>query len=413
MVSIMKNNDVDKLLGYLTGLCNELSKGRYAKAKQLFELTKAGKYPKTVSELAETFGMMMVKIETREFHLEQLIDNLKKTKAELTLAKTRLAQENTNLKQTLRRSFSPSTIIGTSPKIMEVTHKIDKIAPSSANVLITGETGTGKELVAKTIHYASNRGDKPFIVLNCSAIPETIFESEIFGIEKGIATGVDKRIGKIEQANEGTIFLDEIGDMPLTSQTKILRVIEDRILDRVGGRKPIPVDIRIVAATNKDLKKAIKDGSFREDLFYRLNVVNLVIPPLRERRNDIVLLAKYFLDQYIKKFGLKPLTFTSEVLRALTSYPWPGNIRELKNEVERVVVLSTANTITIDELSDFIRDHGGNESLCNVQSTIKEGEKATIRKTLAAAQGNKSEAARLLGLSREGLRKKMIRFGIV
>ncbi|MCX5828470.1 MAG: sigma 54-interacting transcriptional regulator [Deltaproteobacteria bacterium] len=164
-------------------------------------------------------------------------------------------------------------------------------------VLITGETGTGKELVAKTLHYASNRSDKPFIVLNCSAIPETIFESEIFGIEKGIATGVDKRIGKIEQAHEGAIFLDEIGDMPLTSQTKILRVIEDRILDRVGGRKPIPVDIRIVAATNKDLKKAIKNGLFREDLFYRLNVVNLVIPPLRERKNDIVLLAKFFLDQ--------------------------------------------------------------------------------------------------------------------
>lgn len=405
----MKKTDADILLRHLTDLCHEISRGRYAKAKQLFELTKTGEYPGSVTELAEVFGMMMVKVEAREFHLEQTINSLKNAEADLKVAKEKLARENRSLKQTFRRSFTTSTLLGTSPQMLEVTRKIDKLSLSSTNVLITGETGTGKELAAKTMHYSSSRSDKPFIVLNCSAIPETLFESEIFGIEKGIATGVDKRIGKIEQANQGTLFLDEIGDMPLSSQTKMLRVIEERVLDRVGGRTPIPVDIRIIAATNKDLKRAVKEKSFREDLFYRLSVVNLYLPPLRERRSDIALLAGFFLDQYTRKFGAAPKKFGAETLRLFNAYKWPGNVRELKNEVERAVVLSTSGVISANEVSEHIKSGQETEPPASGHTTIKAGETAVIAQALAAAGGNRSEAARMLGISREGLRKKMKR----
>jgi len=405
----MKKTDADILLRHLTDICHEISRGRYTKAKQLFELTKTGDYPRPVAELAEVFGMMMVKLEAREFHLEQTIGSLKKTETDLKAAKDNLVKENRSLKQTFRRSFSTSTLLGTSKQMIDVAQKIDKLSLSSTNVLITGETGTGKELAAKTMHYNSSRSDKPFIVLNCSAIPETLFESEMFGIEKGIATGVNKRIGKIEQADHGTLFLDEIGDMPLTSQTKMLRVIEDHILDRVGGRTPIPVDIRIIAATNKNLKKAVKEGAFREDLYYRLSVVNLDIPPLRERKSDIILLANFFLDQYTKKFGVMPRKFSSEVIRLFNTYTWPGNVRELKNEVERAVVLSTSNVIGASDISEHIKS-GPKPELAGIrQTTIKEGEAAIIQNALTSAGGNKSEAARILGISREGLRKKMKR----
>ncbi len=276
----------EKLFPHLAGVCDEIAKGHYAKAKQLFELTKKGKYPPTVAKLAEAFGMMMVKVEAREYYLEELIEDLKKAQKELSEAQQRLAKENVNLRQNLRQKFSPSGILGQSRGIRDLLAKIEKISHTSAGVLITGETGTGKELVAKALHYNGPRGDKPFIAINCSAVPEQIFESEIFGIEKGVATGVDRRIGKIEQAHAGTLFLDEIGDMPIACQAKMLRVIEEQRLERVGGRKAIPVDVRIIAATNKELKQEAEDGKFRADLFYRLNIVNLHIPPLRERRDD-------------------------------------------------------------------------------------------------------------------------------
>jgi transcriptional regulator with PAS, ATPase and Fis domain len=401
--------DANRLLKYLIDLCEDLSKGRYTKVEELFELTKEGKYPLLVTELAEAFGMMMVKVEAREFRLEQVIDDLKKAKVDLSIAKERLSRENIQLKQTLRGRFAPTRILGTNPQMVKLLEEVEKVADTPINILITGETGTGKELIAKTIHYSSSRSEKPFIPVNCSAIPETIFESEMFGIEKGVATGVEKRIGKIEQADGGTLFLDEIGDMPLPSQAKILRVIEDHQLERVGGRKAIPVDIRIIASTNKDLNKELKKSSFRKDLFYRLNVVNLHLPPLRERKDDIPLLANFFLEQCMNKLGRKKMKFSSEVVKRFKDYPWPGNVRELENEVERAVALSYADTITVDNLSENLRKFSIEERQEKKLTSVKEAEILLIRKTLEEVKGNKSEAARMLGLSREGLRKKLKR----
>ncbi|RJR30760.1 MAG: sigma-54-dependent Fis family transcriptional regulator [Desulfobacteraceae bacterium] len=404
-----KKVDEKVLFTDLAVVCEEIAKGRYKKAKELFELTREEKYPRIIARLAESFGMMMVKVEAREYHLEGVIEDLRKTQRDLAASKERLAEENVNLRQSLREKFSPSGILGTSKGIGTLLSMIEKVSHVSANVLITGETGTGKELVAKAIHYNSIRADKPFVAINCSAVPETIFESEIFGIEKGVATGVDKRTGKIEQAQEGTLFLDEIADMPLSCQAKMLRVIEDARVEPVGARKPIHIDVRILAATNKDLRAEVDKSTFREDLFYRLHVINLHIPPLRERREDIRLLAGHFLIESARRFGRGQMRFSSEAMEKLMTYSWPGNVRELRNEVERAVILAPSQEIAVDDLSQEVRTHletGPTES----GLSVKANEKDLIRKALADSKGNRSEAARLLGISREGLRKKMKRY---
>lgn len=408
----MKMENKDKLLKYLIDLCEDLSMGRYAKVEELFELTKEGKYPSLITELAEAFGLMMVKVEAREYRLDQMIGALKRTKDELSSAKERLSAENVHLKKNLRHKFLPSGFLGTSPQVRELTTKVEKVADTPVNILITGETGTGKELIAKMIHYNSGRREGPFVILNCSALPETIFESEMFGIEKGVATGVEKRTGKIEQADGGSLFLDEIGDMPLPSQAKILRVIESHELERVGGRKTIPVDIRVIAATNKDLRKESEKGAFREDLMYRLDVVNLHAPPLRERKDDIPLLANFFLEQYVRRLGREKMRFAPEVMDRFMMYPWPGNVRELENEVERAVVLSFPDTVTIDDLSETLKQFDGGEDPVKRSASMKETEMGLIRRTLQITGGNKTKAAHMLGLSREGLRKKMNRYGL-
>jgi transcriptional regulator with GAF, ATPase, and Fis domain len=406
-------NDRDKLLRYLINLCEDLSKGHYKKAKELFELTKEGKYPSLIAELAETFGMMMVKLEAREYRLEQVIDALKKAKAELSIAKKRLSEENIHLKKDLRQKFMPSGFLGANPQIRELIAKAERVADTPANILITGETGTGKELIAKMIHYNSSRREGPLVTLNCSALPETIFESEMFGIEKGVATGVEKRIGKIEQADGGTLFLDEIGDMPMSSQAKILRIIENGELEHVGGRKTISVNIRIIAATNKDLRKESEKGAFRGDLMYRLNVVNLHIPPLRERRDDIPLLANFFLEQSVRRLGREKMRFAPEVIGRFMTYPWPGNVRELENEVERSVILSFTDTVTIDGLSEsLMQSDGAVEPGEDSAASLKDNERDLIIRTLRITGGNKTKAATMLGFSREGLRKKMNRYGL-
>jgi len=402
----------DELLLSLIQLCREISAGKYGHVQELFELTKEGRYPPLVAQLAESFGMMMVQVEAREYGLEGTIEKLRRAEAELAGAKERLAHENVRLKQTLKQHFSPVRIVGKSPRIVELIRKVEKVADTPVNILITGETGTGKELIAKTVHFNSGRSEKPFVALNCSAIPETIFESEMFGIEKGVATGVLMRVGKIEQADGGTLFFDEIGYMPLSSQAKILRVIEERLIDRVGGRKSLPVDVRIVAATNRDLREAVRKGTFREDLYYRLNVVQLQVPPLRERRGDIAVLAGFFLDQAVKKFGCRPMRLAPEAMRLLENYGWPGNIRELENEMERAVALAAAETIGQDDLSESVRRQTVAEAPPGKASSVKDAERLLIENTLLAVKGNKSEGARLLGLSREGLRKKMARYGL-
>ena len=402
----------DKLLRHLIEMCQDISNGKYGKEKDLFELTKEGAYPALVTRLAEAFGMMMVQVESRQYHLEGIIEELKKAETELLAARDRLSHENTRLRQSLRQSFSPVRILGNSQILLSLLEKAKKVADTPVNVMITGETGTGKELIAKTIHYNSSRSDGPFVAINCSAIPESIFEAEMFGVEKGVATGVEKRIGKIEQADGGTLFFDEIGDMPLPAQAKILRVIQDRLLDRVGGRKPFAIDVRIIAATNKDLRQALPDKTFREDLFYRLNVVHLHMPPLRDRAEDIPLLLNSFLVESTRRLGRPPMHFSKDALETLAAYPWPGNIRELENEVERAVALAANHTITVDDLRDHVRSSRPKASPAGNAASLKETEHNLIRRTLDATGGNRSEAARVMGLSREGLRKKMKRYGL-
>jgi transcriptional regulator with PAS, ATPase and Fis domain len=400
----------NELLKQLILLSKEIAKGRYSKAKELFELTKTGKYPESVTELAESFGLMMVKVEAREYHLEYIIENLKKARAELTASREKLAMENISLRQDLRQRYAFSMLIGKGRQMREIIKMLERIADMDVNILLTGETGTGKDLIAKTLHYGSRRSEKPFGAINCSAIPESIFESEMFGIEKGVATGVEMRKGKLEQADGGTFLLDEIGDMPLPHQAKILHIIEKRELERVGGRKTIPVDIRLIAATNKDLKSEIEKGAFREDLFYRLNVVNIHIPPLRERKEDIPLFLNFFIKHYAKKLGRPDMRLSLDAIAALSGYHWPGNVRELENEVERAVALAFTDVITVNDLSSSIKGNSLSENREARPVSINEAEEILIGKTLKETGGNKSEAARRLGLSREGLRKKLKRF---
>jgi transcriptional regulator with PAS, ATPase and Fis domain len=408
---MLKNDLPDTLLARLIAITEELSQGRFGQYDDLFELTKNGQYPPLIARFAESFGMMAVKIEAREFRLEQMIEELRSTEAQLRAAREQLACENSILKKNLRRSFPFSSILGTSPQIRELIGKAERIADSRLSVIITGETGTGKELFAKAIHFNSPRSAKPFVAVNCSAIPETIFESEMFGIEKGVATGVEARIGKIQQAQGGTLFLDEVGEMPLQLQAKLLRVLEERTLERVGSRTAIPVDLRIIAATNRDLTKEIAAGRFREDLYYRLNGVTLRISPLRERKGDIELIARQFLDKWGRSCGRPPMRIAKDALERLRNYPWPGNVRELDNEIERAVALAYGDTITMTDLSDPLQQQitlpaAGGKSL------LKDSEKQLIEQALKEAKGNKTQAAERLGMSREGLRKKLKRLGM-
>jgi len=405
----MSDSKVNQLLDRLIAVTEEISKGRFGQYDDIFELTKSGQYPPLIARFAESFGMMAVKVEAREYRLEQIIEELRATELQLRTAREQLARENSSLKKNLRRSFPFSSILGTSPQIRELIGKAERVADSRLSVIITGETGTGKELFAKAIHFNSPRSAKPFVAVNCSAIPETIFESEMFGIEKGVATGVEARIGKIQQAQGGTLFLDEVGEMPLQLQAKLLRVLEERTLERVGSRTAIPVDLRIIAATNRDLTKEIAKGSFREDLYYRLNGVTLRIPPLRERKGDIDLIARQFLEKWGRSCGRPPMRMAKEALERLRGYAWPGNVRELDNEIERAVALAYGDIITTGDLSEVLQQA---PSAPGGRSLLKDSEKQLIEQALKESKGNKTQAAQRLGMSREGLRKKLKRLGM-
>jgi transcriptional regulator with PAS, ATPase and Fis domain len=285
--------------------------------------------------------------------------------------------------------------------------------------LITGESGTGKELAAKAIHYKSLRARKPFVALNCAALPEPLVESELFGIERGVATGVERRVGKFEAADGGTLFLDEIGDLSLTAQAKLLRVLQERVVEHVGGRKPIPVDVRILTATNKNLEEEIKAGSFRADLYYRLKVIHIQMPPLREIREDIPYLAGYYLTNYCREMNREPMNLASQAASACMRYAWPGNVRELENEMKRLVLSVPGNMIAQEDLSDAIRRSdteaaghpvSGPRLLKDIVSDI---ERRMIQEALQQTKHNQQHAANALGLSRQGLIKKMRRYNIV
>jgi two-component system response regulator AtoC len=310
-----------------------------------------------------------------------------------------------------------SQIIGKTPVIQQVFQTIQKIAPTDSTVLITGETGVGKELIAREIHLGSQRRDHPFVKVNCAAIPETLLESELFGYEKGAFTGaVTNKPGRFEIAHKGTILLDEMGEIPLHLQAKLLGVIQDKSFDRVGGVKTIRVDIRIIAATNQDLQSAVQSGKFRSDLFYRLNVVPIHIPPLRERKDDLIPLVGYFLKIFTAKYCKKINNVSPEVMATFSNYDWPGNIRELENVLERMVLMSETDTLTLDQLPAEIRG-----AISTVEaSTLKEKvdiisqmtEKQMIIDVLKKTNQNRTKAAKLLGISRRTLQNKIKEYGL-
>ncbi len=337
---------------------------------------------------------------------------------DLRRAQDSLLRENATLREQVGRRFNFANIVGVSGKLQEALRLVNEICDSPVSVLVTGESGTGKELIAKTIHYNSSRREAPFVALNCAALPETLLESELFGIEKGVATGVERRAGKMELASGGTLFMDEIGDMSPPMQAKMLRALQEREVVRVGGAKPIPVDIRVLAATNRDLKADIGAGKFREDLYYRLNVVNIHIPPLRDRREDIPLLVDFFLTQAREKLGKSARRFSSEAMDLLKAFNWPGNVRELENEVVRAVALSGgAQVIAKEVLSEKFLEgttvkFRKYKQLGAMPATVQGIEMEMISEYLEKTGGNKERAAKLLGISREGLRKKMKKYGM-
>jgi two-component system response regulator HydG len=327
-----------------------------------------------------------------------------------------LRTENQMLKEQLRADFDITNIIGKSQAMKELLDMLAMAAPSEATVLITGESGTGKELIARSLHVNSPRRDYPMVTVNCAALTETLLESELFGHEKGAFTGADKRReGRFMQANKGTIFLDEIGEMSAVMQAKILRVLQEREIQRVGSDHVLQVDVRIVTATNRDLKADVGAGRFREDLFYRLNVMQLKVPPLRDRRDDIPLLAHHFLKKYGAQNRKSAKGFSPLAMDMLIKYDWPGNVRELENAVERGVILMTGEHVTENQLPMTIvpeqPDSGGGEaagiSFTEGTRSLEEIEKEAILATLKATDGNKSETARRLGITRKTLHNKL------
>jgi two-component system response regulator AtoC len=324
-----------------------------------------------------------------------------------------LREENVRLRRDLSDCYSYPNIIGESSKMEKVFEIIGKISQTDSTVLILGENGTGKELVASTIHYQSNRKNGPLIRVNCAAFPENLVESELFGYEKGAFTGAAQRKpGRFERADRGTIFLDEIGDLPPSVQIKLLRVLQDGSLERLGGTKTITVDVRLITATNRNLEEEVKNGKFREDLYYRLNVIPIHMPALRERREDIPLLIDYFLDIYNCRFG-KRVSLKSDVIRALIGYDFPGNVRELGNILERCVALSTEETISQDDLPPHILKNGTRQSSVNTLPEVAaEAEKVHIKRILLSTNGNKTKAAEILGISRKTLWEKVKTYNI-
>jgi DNA-binding NtrC family response regulator len=327
----------------------------------------------------------------------------------------KLLNENSEIKQSLKAN---TEILGNSKVIKGILEIINRVAPIDTRVLITGENGTGKELVARALHNKSSRKDKSFVEVNCAAIPNELIESELFGHEKGSFTGAfQQRIGKFENANKGTIFLDEIGDMSLQAQAKVLRAIEDGKIERVGGTKKIEVDVRILAATNKNLPEEIEKGNFREDLFHRLNVIPIQIPPLRERIEDIPILVNHFATDIITKHKKSPVKFTDDALKFLQSFSWSGNVRELRNAVERIIILTDKKELTVKDIELLLP--GGKSSLGDIIDTSNsfqefkdKAEKAFIIKQLKSNDWNISKTAEVLDIQRSHLYNKMKKYGI-
>jgi DNA-binding NtrC family response regulator len=328
-----------------------------------------------------------------------------------------LREENRSLREALGQRYSHPNIIARSPKMQEVLATVERIAPTNATVLLGGESGVGKDLIARAIHEKSKRARGPFLKINSTAIPENLLESELFGFEKGAFTGaLASKPGKFELADKGTLFLDEIGDVPPATQVKLLRVLQEREFERLGGTKTVKVDVRLVAATNRDLRAALEEGTFRDDLYYRLNVVPIDIAPLRERKEDIPDLVNLFISRFARDSGKSVEAISPEAMRILVNYHWPGNVRELQNIVERTCALAKGNVLEATDIHLDVRpakSSDGATGFLPEGMTMDQWEDEMVQEALRRANGNKSQAARLLGLSRNALRYRLSKIGIV
>jgi DNA-binding NtrC family response regulator len=347
----------------------------------------------------------------KPFSLAELVLVIRKE-----LASHQLRQENRDLREALGRRYEYKNIIARSDKMQAVLALVERVAPTNTTVLIGGESGVGKDLVARAIHEHSQRASGPFVKINSTAIPETLLESELFGYEKGAFSGATtSKPGKFELANNGTLFLDEIGDVPAAIQVKLLRVLQDREFERLGGTRTLKVDVRLIAATNRDLRAALEEGTFREDLYYRLNVVAIDIPPLREHKEDIPSLAEFFLEKSNRESGKTIQGITPGALKLLMDFHWPGNVRELQNVIERAVALSAGSTIDVADIHIDAprRAHAEAGSAALPEGmTMEQWEEEMLREALKRSNGNKSQAARLLGLSRNALRYRLTKMGM-
>ncbi len=378
-----------------------------------------GRDPKPVLILLTAYGNIETAVEAmkrgaydflaKPVNLDRLDLLLKRA-----LTERQMGAENQRLKEQLDSKYGFENILGTSTAMQEVFNTIRQAAPTRATVLIQGESGTGKELVARALHQCSPRAQGPFIPVHCAALSPTLLESELFGHEKGAFTGAqERRRGRFELADGGTLFLDEIGEIDPALQVKILRVLEERKFERVGGSETLHVDVRLVAATNRDLKKMVEEGKFREDLFYRLFVVNLTLPPLREREGDIVLLAQHYLKALAVEHGKKVSGITPDAMDLLSAYPWPGNVRELRNVIERMVVLGSSEKLTVRDLpSSFRLTAGRGESAVRSGSALRDAERQLIEDSLRKNKGSRTRAAQDLGISRRTLHRKLNEFGL-
>ena len=327
----------------------------------------------------------------------------------LDLMRETLEDENRSLKQRMLRDYNDRLMVGDSLKMQRVIDLVARVADSQASVVIRGESGTGKEMVARLIHGNSPRKDGPFVAINCAALPETLLESELFGIERGVATGVEARPGKFELAKGGTVFLDEVGDIPLALQAKLLRVLQEREIEKLGGRRRIPIDVRILSATHRDLEQMIERGEFRQDLYYRLKVVEIVLPPLRERKDDIPKLVRFFLDKYGKREGLKDVRITQDALQNLMRYSFPGNVRELENLIEGALALTTDPVIDPGDLLLPETVSGPDAGVLGGELlSLDEVESRYIARVLAHTNGNISAAAKILGVDRKTLYRRRV-----
>jgi transcriptional regulator with PAS, ATPase and Fis domain len=419
----MDDDSGKKMFLTLTKLCDDLAWDRPANEEELYALTRENAGPKDLVKLAEAFGLMLVKLEARKIDRENLIRALENRAKELEKARLILSERNSVLNQAIAETYNPRRLIGQCEAIRQVAALALSVARRPINTVILGPTGSGKEVVAKMIHFNSPRREKNFIAVNCAAIADTLFESEMFGIEKGVATGVERRRGLIEEASGGTLFLDEVADLSLANQVKLLRALEEREVMRVGSSRTIAVDLRVISATNVDLAQAVQEKKFREDLYYRLNVAEIRLPPLAERGDDVLILAKEFLARHSFRLERGDLSLSKEAIRAVQNYHWPGNVRELNNEMERAAALTACPVIGLEDLSEKLRSAGSGQKAPNIELappssdesprltplSLLDIERKAVEAALNRHKGNRTQAAHDLGLSREGLRKKIKR----